>query len=384
MIGPDQPVLLALLPSEGLGGGIEAYADAVLEAARAHSMDISTHALVNRGGGSLSQLMARASFTLGVRRTARALRSSSRSVEVLCFHPGLLPVGLFAARALRSGRVRLRVFVYGVDIWSASVCRRAIWKRAKAEFITISAFSAGALLGVRASAVLPPGIASRRYERLLSVRRSRHRPASPPLHVLSVFRLTELEAKGGWTLAAAIDRLRASGSRVTLTIAGQGEVGSTSDIARMSRYPWIKVAQNPSDEELAQLYEDADLFVLASRLRTPPNACGEGFGIVLAEAALAGLPIIAPAAGGSHAAFIDGLTGLAPVTQSSESLEELLDWATTHRAMLDRMGDNGRKWARNAFDPQRYAALVASVLFSSRPFGNLPLALSFCDTGWEK
>ena len=72
-------------------------------------------------------------------------------------------------------------------------------------------------------------------------------------------------------------------------------------------------------QELVDLYGGADIFVLASRQHRRPGPAGEGFGIVLAEAALAGLPVMAPANDGSRDAFVPGLTGMRPVDQSVEA-----------------------------------------------------------------
>jgi phosphatidylinositol alpha-1,6-mannosyltransferase len=364
--------MLALLPSQGLGGGIEAYASAVLEAATSSGADVSTLTLAHGPGGRAAQLTARVLFTVEVLRAARALRAED--VQVVCFLPGLLPVGLLAHRVLRAGRRRLKVIAYGVDIWSASTWRRALWKCASVEFVTVSAFSAGALLGVSETAILPPGIGAQRYERLLERHRDEvRRPGS--LQVLSVFRLADLEAKGGRVLIEAVERLRHAGRDLSLTIAGQRT--DHDDEALTRRCDWLNVVRSPTDDQLAKLYEQADVFVLASRVRTPPEACGEGFGIVLVEAALAGLPVIAPASGGSHAAFVAGLTGLAPATQSVESLGKVLEWAVTHPGELLEMGRNGREWASQAFAPDRYRMAVEQVLLGApeQPSGFMNLRL---------
>lgn len=75
-----------------------------------------------------------------------------------------------------------------------------------------------------------------------------------------------------------------------------------SDFLSLHRLPWppnLKVITNDiSIESLAQLYRDADAFVLASR--------GEGWGRPLMEAMLSGLPTIGPRWGGNLSFMNDG------------------------------------------------------------------------------
>jgi glycosyltransferase involved in cell wall biosynthesis len=84
-----------------------------------------------------------------------------------------------------------------------------------------------------------------------------------------------------------------------------------------------------SDRDLADELAAADLFVLATQTRSGRRAVGEGFGLVLLEAQAAGTPVIAPAYGGSREAYIEGVTGVAPLDESAEallrSLQDLLE-----------------------------------------------------------
>ena len=65
--------------------------------------------------------------------------------------------------------------------------------------------------------------------------------------------------------------------------------------------------------ELARLYADADLFILASRAS---DVDVEGFGIVYLEASAAGTPVLCSRAGGSVDAVVDGVSGI--VLEDSE------------------------------------------------------------------
>ena len=112
--------------------------------------------------------------------------------------------------------------------------------------------------------------------------------------------------KGGPCLIKASDDLRSRDRTLHLTIAGRGPV--TSELARaVEASDWLHLVTSPSDQELDRLYLQSDVFVLATRTGLQRGAqSGEGFGIVLVEAVLAGLPVIAPAFGGSADAYLEG------------------------------------------------------------------------------
>jgi glycosyltransferase involved in cell wall biosynthesis len=222
------------------------------------------------------------------------------------------------------------------------------------------------------SLLLPPLVAGDLFERLLAI----PRPTAdhPTLRVLSVFRLDDYENKGGPELVGAVTQLRSEGHDITLTIAGIA--GREALLNAPPCDDWLRVVPSPSSEQLVTLYTEADVFVLATRQHRSPHPAGEGFGIVLAEAALAGLPVVAPANDGSSDAFLPGITGLRPSDQSALTLGIALRWVAEHRVEARLMGRNGRAWARRAFDPSVYRDRVASV-FLERGTPHQWLGLAF-------
>ena len=97
---------------------------------------------------------------------------------------------------------------------------------------------------------------------------------------------------------------------------------------------------------------------------------GEGFGIVLAEAQLAGCVVIAPALDGSSDAIIPGVTGLRPIESSASSLRDALLWCLDQPSAAARIASNARVWSSARFSPDRYRKEVAAVLLAiatSRP-----------------
>jgi glycosyltransferase involved in cell wall biosynthesis len=89
---------------------------------------------------------------------------------------------------------------------------------------------------------------------------------------------------------------------------------------------------------------------------------GEGFGMVLAEAQVAGTPVVAPAYGGSRDAYLDGVTGCAPTGESAAELSAVLEDLLQDRARLAAMGKRAAEWARECFAPGRYPAQVVARL----------------------
>jgi len=136
-------------------------------------------------------------------------------------------------------------------------------------------------------------------------------------------------------------------------------VGRRRDLVRfVDSKSWCTLAAHMSDRDLASTFAAADAFVLATRTRFGRYASGEGFGMVLLEAQVAGTAVIAPAYGGSGDAYIDGVTGVAPANETAEALGGLLD----DRARLTWMGRRASEWARESFAPERYAQLVVEKL----------------------
>jgi glycosyltransferase involved in cell wall biosynthesis len=117
-------------------------------------------------------------------------------------------------------------------------------------------------------------------------------------------------------------------------------------------------------EELSGLYREASLFVLATRTR--PWDCsapsGEGLGLVLAEAQLAGLPVIAPASGGSSSAYLDGETGLRPIDESAQSLARCMLKVLSDPLRYVQLSRRALEWAPRKFDPGRLREWLAQIL----------------------
>jgi phosphatidylinositol alpha-1,6-mannosyltransferase len=221
-----------------------------------------------------------------------------------------------------------------------------------------SSFTAGALSGSCEAAILPPGLSLRWFQQLIEASEL-VQARDTAVHLTTAFRLADWRDKG---LPELLDAIAALGRLdVHLTVCGSGE--PPLDLIRLVReHRGCTLRAGLTDSELARQLAVADLFVLATRTRSGRNASGEGFGLVLLEAQVAGTPVIGPAYGGSHDAYVDGITGVAPTDETAEALANVLDELLKDPARLSRMGRQGAEWARESFAPKRYAELAVERL----------------------
>ena len=179
------------------------------------------------------------------------------------------------------------------------------------------------------------------------------------LEVMTALRLGAWRDKGLPQLTAAIGALRRTDVR--LTVCGSGEPPADL-LTHISALPWCTLRPGLADHDLAAQFAASDLFVLASRTRSGRRPCGEGFGLVLLEAQIAGTAVVGPAHGGSPDAYLDGITGTTPRDESAAALAEVLGELLRRPAELVEMGARGAQWARARFAPDRYAALAVDRL----------------------
>jgi glycosyltransferase involved in cell wall biosynthesis len=287
-----------LVPSEGLGGGIERYIVSIREGLVRLGHEVEMVSLRAKTPANRAKSWVRAT------RSFRKRRGTDDLVFVM--HHRLLPI-LWA-----SGRSRGRsvVFFYGQDIWGLTSFRSFLIRRSGALHCTISSFSAGAMVRVGIDHVIAPTLSVTSASMLEEQARLRaSRDVGDTLEVLTVFRLGAARSKGLSAILDAIAVLRSRGVDARLTIAGSGNAGDIgTDLSQ-----GVRVVANPTDEELAALYGAADVFVLAtgvSRGDSQTAAHGEGFGQVVVEAQAAGTPVCVRSIGGQSDTFVANVTGI--------------------------------------------------------------------------
>lgn len=115
----------------------------------------------------------------------------------------------------------------------------------------------------------------------------------------------------------------------------------------------IEVHENVSVEELAGLYRNASLFVLASD--------EEGLGLVILEAMASGLPVISTRCGGPETAVVEGETGLLTPVGNADALAQAMQQLLGDPALRCQMGHAGRVVAE-----QRFSISAAGKVFLDR------------------
>jgi phosphatidylinositol alpha-1,6-mannosyltransferase len=343
--------VLLLTPSRGLGGGIERYLTTLEWAIVAQGASCERVDLGGAGFRAHAVMFAHAKALL---------RASSEPIRLVVGHLALLPVATLLAR--EPTVCGIWVLCYGEDIWSARLrprrmLERSLVRRRNVHAVAISGFTAG-ILGVDCHAtILPPALSQKWFDTLVASASST-RP-SPGFQLATAFRLEAWQAKG---LPQLIHAVAAMGRNdIHLTICGSGN--PPSDLLRLlDDHSWCTLRVGLTDGELAQQLATADVFVLATRTNGGRHSAGEGFGLVLLEAQVAGTAVIAPAHGGSSDAYVEGVTGVAPTNETAEALGRVLDELLRNPARVAWMGKCAADWAREAFAPERYAELVARRL----------------------
>ena len=179
-------------------------------------------------------------------------------------------------------------------------------------------------------------------------------PADAPL-ALAVGRL--IEQKDHATLLHAFARVRSALPDAQLAILGSGPLeAETRALARELRLE--DAVTLPGRTDIRDWLARADVFVHTSRW--------EGFGIVLLEAMLAGLPVVATRVSAVPEVVADGRTGLlveaGDVAGLAAALQELLADGERARAL----GEAGRHRARDEFSVERMADRTRAVYDDAR------------------
>jgi phosphatidyl-myo-inositol dimannoside synthase len=345
------PVLL-LAPSRGLGGGIERYVQTIQSAFN------------DRGVAHLRLDLPRPGLT-GHRalltEAADTLRRPTGPARVIVAHRALLPVAALLAR-IRPVR-GISVICHGIDVWGVRADLRwqlesRLMRRPGVRIVAASSFTAGSLFPVGQATILPPGLSKEWFGDLVSAAAVDRTPRAG-LELMTTFRLCAWRNKGLAQLTAAITALRRADVR--LTVCGSGEPPADL-LAHVSALPWCTVRPGLTDRDLAAQFAASDLLVLASRTRPGRRPCGEGFGLVLLEAQVAGTAVVGPAHGGSPDAYLDGVTGATPTDETAAALARVLGELLREPAKLSEMGARGAQWARARYAPDRYAALAVDRL----------------------
>ncbi len=282
------------------------------------------------------------------------------------------PCGYAVQLATRRVDIPYIVYVYGGDLlreldktarsWVKRTSGRDIFARA-AGVVAISDWSAAlardvmARVGVRQ----PPPVAAIDLgtdpvqfapTRATGALRARLGIGDAPL-ALTVARL--VPHKGQDTAIRAIAALGDDGRNVHLALVGEG-----SDAPRLRELAQalgmgarVHLTGALSDDEIADAYASADVYLGLSRVDRAINA--EGFGLSFVEAAASGTPCIAGDSGGVRSAVRDGEFGFVVPPTDVEAVVTALRRLVLEPALRQRMGDEGRRAVETHYNWDRVA-----------------------------
>jgi glycosyltransferase involved in cell wall biosynthesis len=174
-------------------------------------------------------------------------------------------------------------------------------------------------------------------------------PPDAPL-ALAVGRL--IAQKDHATLLRAFARVRPAVPEARLAILGGGplEAGTRALARELGLEDAVTL---PGRTDIRDWLERADVFVHTSRW--------EGFGIVLLEAMLAELPVVATRVSAGPEVVVDGETGLLVEPADVEGLGGALQALLTNHARATALGEAGRRRAREEFSVGRMAERTHAV-----------------------
>jgi phosphatidylinositol alpha-1,6-mannosyltransferase len=319
-------------------------------------------------------------------RTRRSAVTPAPSVERLCErlirehdlellqlgHP--LPAGLLGPWLRRTARVPYVVFLGGAEITVPGavpgLARLLEWVLAESSLLlTVSQYTADQAVrlsgGLARAEVLRPALEIERYAHAQAGDAASARAAlgldDAPL-VVCVGRL--VPRKGQDMLIDSLAGLDGGFADVQLALVGGGRLAG--ELRRRAAAAGVAgrvhLPGEVSSEKLRLWLRAADVFAGPSRTRHGGLEV-EGFGIVYAEAALTGLPVVAGRSGGAPEAVVEGETGFVVDAHTPEQLTAVLGRLLSMSSEERRqMGARGRLLALSRHSPEVAAARYHDLL----------------------
>ena len=266
-----------------------------------------------------------------IRRELRAFRP-----DVLHVHEPFSPsTGMFAAMAAPRGPDRPAVVATfhtyadrSIALSAFAPALRLVWDRLD---VRVAVSGAAASFAGRhfhdGMRIIPNGIDVRRF--------TDAEPAVLPEGRRILF-VGRLEPRKGFRYAVrAFARLAADVPDVLLVVAGEGPERRAVDELPTELRSRVHMVGVPSHQDLPRLHAASEVFVA-------PNTGGESFGLVLAEALAAGLPIVATDIPGYREVVRDGVAGLLVPPRDPAALAEAVRRILLDPALAERLRRAGR------------------------------------------
>lgn len=358
-------------------GGIETYVEQLL--ARLDPGSVVVHACAQDGAAAHDATLAYpvvrdpAPLLLpGPGLAQRAATTARRFGADRLWFPSAAPLALLAPHLRATGAVRAVASTHGHEVWWSRlpVSRSAL--RRIGRGVDVVTFDSAAVRRPIAAALgsgpasrmvlLAPGVDADVFVAACVAARpapgSEDVAGSGPV-VLCVSRL--VPRKGQQRLLQAWPAISAAHPGARLLIAGTGaqEAALRRSAAEL---PGVQVLGRVPAGDLPALYASADVFALpvADRLG---GLVTESLGIVLLEAAAAGLPVVAGRAGGTREAVLHGRSGVLLDGRDVAAVTRAVSDLLADPARRERWGATGQRWVRRAWSwdgsARRLEALLA-------------------------
>jgi glycosyltransferase involved in cell wall biosynthesis len=275
------------------------------------------------------------------RAVRRFLRANPSDIVHIADWPAILVCGWDPSVRRMLRQRRTVVTLYGTDILNLARHRITAWMARRtlqmsARCAAISAYTAN--LYTQQFPTSPAPVVAH-----LGVspfwRRSRRaeiRAAGARLPIVSVGRV--VADKGHATVIEAIGQLPDDvRQRIDFHVVGSGPESYAAELTTLAQARQVHLVLHGrlSDDEVAQLYQTSWLHVLASRHH---ESRIEGFGLVLLEAALAGLPSIATRVGGITELVRHGETGFLVEQDNATQMSSILDRLAQNPGACEALG----------------------------------------------
>jgi phosphatidylinositol alpha-1,6-mannosyltransferase len=273
-----------------------------------------------------------------------------RPTRILNMHITLSPAALALSRALRIPYVQ---YVHADEaVTRPRVARFALANAHRT--IAVSEHARRLALGAGADPrfvdVIPPGVDLPQDGCVA--------PAGPPT-VITVSRLVD-RYKGHDVMIDAMRAIVEHIPEARWLVVGDGPLRAELEARSRTALGQSAVFTGAvSDGERDRLLGEAHVFAMPSRLDA--GSGGEGFGIVYAEAAARGLPVVAGNVGGATDAVVHEETGLLVDPRDYQAIADALIRLLRDAELRLRFGEAGRQRAREIAWP-RIASRVGAVL----------------------
>jgi phosphatidylinositol alpha-1,6-mannosyltransferase len=318
---------------------------------------------LNSGRGAVLEASRRWSRLKGVLESSRptvALASGERMVWLAAAMGRRMPPWVAVGHGSEFGPRGVR-----------RVLSRWAWSRA-AAVVCVSNFTAKTMRSAgicpRKSVVIPNGADHLRFRPLdrCQVESARRRLGLGNGRVLLTVGNVTVR-KGQDAVVQALPRILESVPDLHYVIAGlPTEREKVEAVAReLDVTERVHVVGRVGDEEVVELMNLADLFVMTSRT-TRDGDC-EGFGIAVVEAALCGTPAVVSVGSGLTEAIIDGETGRAVPQDDVEAIERAVVDLMLNENLRSEMGRVAEKRARKEQSWERRVSEYDALLRDTAP-----------------